>query len=1022
MAINPEDQYPGQIEASSAEYPFGGAQDVGGPLAEDGTPWDVASVNDTFGFYQTLLIRAGLTPTGDPETVLASQYYDALTKLFSRSADSTAALIAGRFPKGAGVQTAGFAAAGDGGGAFWAATGGTGSVSTTDYPNGKIFDADGREFAIVPGVINPRQFGAKGDGATDDVVPIQNAMDTQGGREGGPVYLNAGAYLCSAQITVPDKVAFYGDGIKATTLSFAGAGGSFPNSACVWSAGTAAFISALSVDVPPDETTLTFAAAHGLLPDDLFAVINTASSSYADGNALFKCGEYFVAASIPSGTTVLLESPAYATTSPLVTGDVDTYKAANVVMRKMTPKRFAMRDMTVIGVGATSSIKVIGMDLCRAVTLERMSLSLSALAMIQLNHCFDVTVTDVEMHNSSTTGTDHNGVQILHCQRIFLTRLRGGGSNGLISAGVGTTIDAYVNREIFITDCYATQRGDGLGAIRFLANSEHISIADTRVAGIQIGGDHIRISNCEIEGQPASNPTGIGEGWALAFLNMTGFDVRVDGCKIIARADVDATAALVFWNDSIANMFRVNTFVMNDTNIDMAGYTGIPLLLKTTTGGVSPSLRLENVNVIGSNVAAEFCVVDNKANASWKRQDFHNCRFLEVGLQQGGSQLVRHQGTVVERSPTFGIQFPNPLSNPFSVRSMRFHNCHVSESLDAGIEIADDEGRVLCMNTTSLSNNINVTKSSDRSSFVFEPDSGSGTTSLTLIDNTFGDDKAVPNQTFAYHYVDVDTVTDIGTTILGGLPVTRTPSVSDTLTSIYDEATDNQQNSGTLGLVDGDPDAAPTGAQDFAIGSGLGNRGFYLKSSATGFSRWVAGDSSDPDRFEIICDHANNEFTFVAGSVSSCQIDGGGINPATPDTNSVGDSTSRWAAMYGAAVHFARIFMDGGAIADSGDIVLNANWGTGRAVNGLTGGRDGVLRVVIDSGTSTGAFPEFTYTFPDGATSSEIPHVFPTNRGGPFSEWDVLTTSSTTVVIRFNGTPADSTQYGCNLLLVWPTD
>ena len=83
MALNPSAAYPGQIDTTSdpAGYPFGAAQNdavIGDGL---GTPLERGWVKDLFGFLQALLVQAGLTPSGTPDKVGASQYLTALTTL-----------------------------------------------------------------------------------------------------------------------------------------------------------------------------------------------------------------------------------------------------------------------------------------------------------------------------------------------------------------------------------------------------------------------------------------------------------------------------------------------------------------------------------------------------------------------------------------------------------------------------------------------------------------------------------------------------------------------------------------------------------------------------------------------------------------------------------------------------------------------------------------------------------------------------------------------------------------------------
>ena len=82
MAISIAEQYPGKTAGTNTNYPLGEARNITTPGDGTGTPWDQAIVNDDQGFKQALLAEAGITPSGDPDTAIASQYLEALKKLF----------------------------------------------------------------------------------------------------------------------------------------------------------------------------------------------------------------------------------------------------------------------------------------------------------------------------------------------------------------------------------------------------------------------------------------------------------------------------------------------------------------------------------------------------------------------------------------------------------------------------------------------------------------------------------------------------------------------------------------------------------------------------------------------------------------------------------------------------------------------------------------------------------------------------------------------------------------------------
>lgn len=81
MAINIATQYPGQSNAASTDYPYGSGRDVSSPGAGDGTPFQQAWFNDIYGFLQAILQQGGVTPSGNPDTAVLSDYLTAMKAL-----------------------------------------------------------------------------------------------------------------------------------------------------------------------------------------------------------------------------------------------------------------------------------------------------------------------------------------------------------------------------------------------------------------------------------------------------------------------------------------------------------------------------------------------------------------------------------------------------------------------------------------------------------------------------------------------------------------------------------------------------------------------------------------------------------------------------------------------------------------------------------------------------------------------------------------------------------------------------
>lgn len=83
MALIPSAKYPGQVLTTDPTgYPLGKARNEVTEGDGTGTPWEEALANDLWGFHQALLDAAGVTASGNPDKVQASQYLDALNALF----------------------------------------------------------------------------------------------------------------------------------------------------------------------------------------------------------------------------------------------------------------------------------------------------------------------------------------------------------------------------------------------------------------------------------------------------------------------------------------------------------------------------------------------------------------------------------------------------------------------------------------------------------------------------------------------------------------------------------------------------------------------------------------------------------------------------------------------------------------------------------------------------------------------------------------------------------------------------
>lgn len=85
MALVPSAAYPSQTDAD-ANYPQGKARNAGSFQDGTGTPLEKNWVNDLWGFEQALLAAGGVTPSGTPDQVGASDYLTATKAVAAASA------------------------------------------------------------------------------------------------------------------------------------------------------------------------------------------------------------------------------------------------------------------------------------------------------------------------------------------------------------------------------------------------------------------------------------------------------------------------------------------------------------------------------------------------------------------------------------------------------------------------------------------------------------------------------------------------------------------------------------------------------------------------------------------------------------------------------------------------------------------------------------------------------------------------------------------------------------------------
>ncbi len=283
MALKIFEKFDPRANPIDSNYPTGSIKNETVPGANDGTPLDADWGNDEQGFTDALLNAAGIVHSGDPDTVLVSDRFNAILSLFNKINMQVFATVAdlkngttigginATISNTTSVATLGYYSVGDGGASIYDINNDS-SVDTFSS-----FSIGGGLYAHLQheGVIKSTQFGVMPDGVT-------NWEGTQGARMVA-LYgaLNDGIEVKFVRVG-EDNLYFTGMNIynyyaQNWTMSFDD-GVEFGNILHIISSGTAIFDRVLTAIPAGTDPTITFDIAHGMVTERFCTFEGTGTS------------------------------------------------------------------------------------------------------------------------------------------------------------------------------------------------------------------------------------------------------------------------------------------------------------------------------------------------------------------------------------------------------------------------------------------------------------------------------------------------------------------------------------------------------------------------------------------------------------------------------------------------------------------------------------------------------------------------------------------------------------------------
>jgi hypothetical protein len=386
---------------------------------------------------------------------------------------------------------------------------------------------------------NVKDFGATGDGVTNDYTAIQAAVNS-GAKK---VFIPTGTYIVNSPVKVPPDVSIYGDGKQATIITCdTGISGNFSQFNFAGSSpdageglftflpgGNPSQIAGLNADLTIGDVDIVFSSAHGLSVGDLFIVNdetfkvlvkNISGSGFQVGETLTggTTGATGVIKTIQlNGTygTLYIEKtssnfmqPIYgqsAATNETVTGSVSgTTATTTIIGGSFTAHRdsYALGDMfTVADVPNATTVRING-------TVRNIFYA-SHCKVFKVNNPTAATIKDMSIIGSRDTSLYPFGISV-HCGYGF------NAENLEIQKFFNNQISLHLCYGSKVSDCEINQNyeynllGDYYGII--VANSKDINITQCSIGAtrhsVTVGGysyttnapnptnRNIQVSNC----------------------------------------------------------------------------------------------------------------------------------------------------------------------------------------------------------------------------------------------------------------------------------------------------------------------------------------------------------------------------------------------------------------------------------------------------------------------------------------------------------------------------------------------
>jgi len=417
--------------------------------------------------------------------------------------------------------------------------------------------------------VSVKDFGAKGDGVTDDTAAVKAALAS------GATILDfsKSTYLCSEEVTVPSIDIQTNCTFKFTSTNYLYLNG-----------GGLSEVGSLSVASNKGSSSITLSSVAGLSVGDVLFISDPTPSSFSQHRTSYCDGQVCKVSGI-SGTTVVLDS---ALTSAYPQSTTRVYKSPSIKVN--------IDGLTVESESGSYALRVYGAT--DAVITNLHASTGGRNACLTLDRCFNATVRGGSVASGEWQSGDGSnyGLSIVNSQNILINKVQCFGGRHAVSSGGDAQPANVPVRYLTVKDCRLTNSiGSDIYCADFHGNTIDSVYESCIIEGrVGLAGFDCGVRNCVIkslEGDARS---------PVVWHEVVGGTMFVEGCDVYHG---DNNAAIACFGPASSTLMEN---VDSDYNIDITetsvynlNSTVTQILTSTSGNTVNYGIILDKLNLGG---------------------------------------------------------------------------------------------------------------------------------------------------------------------------------------------------------------------------------------------------------------------------------------------------------------------------------------------------------------------------------------------------------------------------------------